>query len=452
MEEYINVLLEQIRNKKARDLVGEEIRNHITDQMEDNILNGMDKEEALAAAVKEMGDPVETGIALDRVHRPQTAWSMIILMGIISVLSILLHGVIASHNADLGSGYLKNHIMSVTVGFVLMILVYRLDYSFMTRYARTIATVFLIFFFLIFRFCVRVDADDLQFSIGGYIQVSVIYLMYLYVPLYGAILYQYHGEGRKGIVKAFLWMIPPCLIAYKIPSLSLTVELFFMMAIVLTLAVYKSWYTIHIKRFIFTLWSFIVLSPIIIISYAINVGGFPAYQIDRIKAFLSRENNDFNYMVKTISRYLSSSKIFGNSGQEVAGHLPSYNSDYIFTFISTYYGLFAAMVIVIILLFTVYKIFSIVFRQKNQLGMLMGFGCGLVFMIMTCFNVIETLGFFPLTRTSLPFFSYGVTEMVVCYILVGIVLSVYRYKSILPARLKKGKLYKVVLFNNKIEI
>jgi cell division protein FtsW (lipid II flippase) len=452
MEEYINVLLEQIRSKKARDLVGEEIRNHITDQMEDNILNGMDKEEAMAEAVKEMGDPVETGIALDRVHRPQTAWSMIILMGVISVLSVILHGVIAFHDEDFGRGYLIYHIKSVTVGFVLMIIVYRLDYSFIARYTRVIAVGFLVFLFLVLGVCEREVGGDLQFSIGGFFQVSIIYLLYLYVPLYGAVLYLYHGEGGKGIAKAFLWMIPPCLIANRIPSLSLSVELFFMMAILLTMAVYKKWFAIHVKRFIIMSWSFIVIVPIILVFCSIKYGLIGEYQIDRLKAFLSKENNDINYITQKISRYLGSSKIFGNSGQEVASQLPSYNSDYIFTFISTYYGLFIAMVSVTIILFTVYKIFSIVFRQKNQVGMLMGFGCGLVFMIMTCFNIIETLGFFPLTRTSLPFFSYGGTEMVVCYILVGIVLSVYRYKSILPAMLKKGKLYKAVLVNNKIEI
>lgn len=454
MEEYLKVLQEQIRNKKARELVGEEIRNHITDQRDDYIREGMSSEEAMAAAVKEMGDPVVTGIELDRVHRPQTAWNMIILMGIISVLSIVLHGVIAVHNTDLGSDYFVNHITSVTVGFLLMILVYRLDYSFMARYARMIAALFLGFLYLaVFWFGIVINGAVLQISIGGYFYVSPIYLMYLYIPLYGAILYQYHGEGRKGIAKALIWMIIPCFIASRIPSLSLAVELFFMMAIILTIAVYKRWFAIPVKRFIVMLWSSIVILPMLFILYAFKSGLWIAqYQINRIHAFLDGRPKEINYLQNTISGFLRSSKVIGNSGKEVVGYLPSYNSDYIFTFISTYYGLFVAIVVTVILLFTISKIFSISLRQKNQLGMLMGVGCGLIFMTMTCFNIIETLGFLPITRTSLPFFSYGKTDMVVCYILVGIVLSVYRYKSILPARLKKGKRYKLAWNKNRIEI
>ena len=45
---------------------------------------GMDKTEAVEAAVREMGDPKETGRALDRVHRPKTDWRLIVLVGLLS--------------------------------------------------------------------------------------------------------------------------------------------------------------------------------------------------------------------------------------------------------------------------------------------------------------------------------------------------------------------------------
>lgn len=454
MEEYLKVLLEQIRSKKARDLVCEEIKNHITDQIDDNIQHGMNEEEAITAAVKEMGDPVEAGIALDRVHRPQTAWSLIVLMGIISLLSVILQSVIAVNNSELGDNYLMKHAVHVVLGFVMMIIVYRLDYSLMAKYAKIIAVFFLCFLFLkVFIFGIVINGVVSQISIAGYFNVSLIYIMYLYIPIYGAILYQFHGEGMKGIVKALIWMIIPCYIASRIPSLSLSLELFFMMSIILTMAVYKKWFLVHVKRFIFKFWSSIVILPIIFIFFGVKFGWFAEYQIDRIRAFyggkFNEQVNDQSYLSQTISSFLRSSKLLGSSGKEVAGYLPSYNSDYIISFISTYYGLIVAMLVVTVLLYIVYKIFTIALKQKNQLGMLMGSACGLVFMTMTCFNMIEMVGILPLTRTSLPFFSYGGTEMVVCYILIGIVLSVYRYQSILPARFKKAKLNKVVLVNNK---
>jgi len=73
VEEYFKQLLEQVRCKKAHYAIREELQSHIEDQMEDNMAHGMSKEEAEKAAVEDMGSPVEVGISLDRIHRPQVA-------------------------------------------------------------------------------------------------------------------------------------------------------------------------------------------------------------------------------------------------------------------------------------------------------------------------------------------------------------------------------------------
>ena len=66
MDEYLKTLLEQIRCKKARPYVKQEFQDHIEDQIEANMQAGMDREQAEREAVRDMGDPVETGISLDR--------------------------------------------------------------------------------------------------------------------------------------------------------------------------------------------------------------------------------------------------------------------------------------------------------------------------------------------------------------------------------------------------
>ena len=61
MDEYLKTLLEQIRCKKARPYVKKEFQDHIEDQIEANMQAGMDREQAEREAVRDMGDPVETG-------------------------------------------------------------------------------------------------------------------------------------------------------------------------------------------------------------------------------------------------------------------------------------------------------------------------------------------------------------------------------------------------------
>ena len=86
MEEYIKKLLEQIRFEKAHKAIGDEIRAHIEDQIEKNMSDGMDKETAEKSAVEDMGDPVEVGISMDRVHRPRMAWSIVVAAFVVGVL------------------------------------------------------------------------------------------------------------------------------------------------------------------------------------------------------------------------------------------------------------------------------------------------------------------------------------------------------------------------------
>ena len=85
IEEYITTLTEQIRFKQARAGVAQEIRNHISDQTQAFEQNGMEHEKAVEMAVREMGDPVEAGVALDRIHRPQFDWRLFMITVFFSV-------------------------------------------------------------------------------------------------------------------------------------------------------------------------------------------------------------------------------------------------------------------------------------------------------------------------------------------------------------------------------
>ena len=135
MEEYLKKVLEQIRCKKAQGEIREELRAHIEDQKEANLAAGMSVEEAERKAVADMGDPVETGIALDKVHRPQVAWQMIAMMVVMTVASFLVH-------RQLGNLGTCRHLV---IGFVLMIGVYFLDYTRIAWMAKPLAVLFFLF-------------------------------------------------------------------------------------------------------------------------------------------------------------------------------------------------------------------------------------------------------------------------------------------------------------------
>ena len=90
MHEYMSELTGQIRSKKARQEVAREIQNHIEDQAKAYENEGRTRDEALKEAVRQMGNPVEVGIDMDRIHRPRTNWMVLGLAGLLSLAGLLV--------------------------------------------------------------------------------------------------------------------------------------------------------------------------------------------------------------------------------------------------------------------------------------------------------------------------------------------------------------------------
>ena len=436
MEEYIQVLLEQIRCKKAQPYIREEICGHLEEQIEDNMAAGMSRVDAEKAAVEDMGSPVEVGIALDRIHRPKVNWVLISLMAVIGLAGIILHELMWRQMGLLASGS-REFVKHTIIGFALMLMVYRIDYSVIARFSKVIAVVMI-------SACVaacmqgNVVGGAAQLEILGR-RISVFSSMLLYVPVYGAVIYKYHGQGYDGLFKSFFWMLVPVVCAFYLPQLMLSAILLVSMMVVLTVALTKDWFRVPKKKVIAMLWGCGIGVPLAVLSALAGFGLLKTHQIARIKAFLGNtDNQGANYMTWQLREVLDKCQLVGSgTGKWMASesgieYIPECNTGYIFSFILHNYGILAGIVLGAILVAMIAMIFRISFKQKNQLATCMGCGCGMILASSVVINIAENIGLLPVTETFLPFFSRGGSGIVVCYVLLGIVLSIYRYKNIYP--------------------
>lgn len=127
---YMELLLEQIRNKRAKELVAREINSHIEDQEEAYLSQGLSAYDAERRAVLDMGDPVETGVSLDAIHRPKMSWRMVILTTIISALGILMLGIMCKGTSNFTTtALLKKQVIYLIIGFGIMLFICKIDYS-----------------------------------------------------------------------------------------------------------------------------------------------------------------------------------------------------------------------------------------------------------------------------------------------------------------------------------
>lgn len=423
MEEYLKNLLDQIRCKKAHAAIREELENHISDQIEDNMEAGMTREEAEKAAVCDMGDPVTTGISLDQIHRPKMAWQMIALMAVIMLAGVLIHWMMGAPVAC----------MQTISGFCLMLFICHLDYTRIAAIAKVIAAgIILVGIYALF-FGVTFGGNILVASLLR-LRISMFSFLMLYVPVYGAILYSYYGEGYKGLVKAALWAVPPLFIALRLPSLTLFVILFVCMVSLLILGIAQNWFQVNRKGVLTVIGAVFLVLPMPGILLIANA----PYQIDRIRNFLTGDV-EWNYVTCALKDCFANSILVGNGVEELKTTLPDYNNNFILAYLTGTYGYIACIAVCAVLVLLIVAIFSIVFRQKNQLGMMMGFGSGMILFTNIAINLLENFGILPTSQTFLPFFSKGGSCMYVCYILMGVILSVYRYKDVYSVHLPKRK-------------
>ena len=439
MEEYLTKVTEQIRCQKARELVVDELKDHILEQAEAYEADGMPEGEALEQAVQQMGDPVETGVSLDRVHRPKMSWSVLGLTAVISLLSLAVHAALigSGEASQMGLYYFRNNIAYIVLGYLLMLLVYRMDYSILARYAKWMAAGMLLFLVLGSHFLgVEINGMTRYIRTGSF-TLSISTLMYLYVPVFGGLLYQYRGEGYKALGKLCLWAAVPVLIALKMSSLNLAAILCWTFAGMFCIAVWKGWYKMHKKRDLAILGVGILALPALLWGL-MSAGQLAPYQIERIRAFLS--GNAKTYYGQVTREFLNGSRLLGGeagTALQLSERLPDYNMDYILVSLISIYGVLAGALALLLLVFLIMKIFKISVRQKNQLGMITGCGCGILFFIQLVLCLAVTFSLCPATSVTLPFFSYGGSTTVVSYVLLGLVLSIYRHKDILPE--KPGK-------------
>lgn len=447
MEEYLNKLLSQIRCKKAWPFLDSEIRGHIEDQIEDNLASGMEPEEAEKAAIADMGDPVEVGISLDKIHRPRMSWGIITLVAFLGLISVVLrftiYNMIIESSADsdkMRMMYRELKMIGIADWIrclIVMCIVYFIDYTRIAKYARLIGAGIIALGLYGLFFGEMLNGTRYTIMFFGVIRASIASILMLYLPIYGAILYKYRGKGIGGLLAAIAWMIVPLFVVRSLPNLSQTLLMFVCMMIQLTIAVKKKWYKVPVKRTIAALWGVMLVLPIISMIGLYSLHMMKPYQEARVNAFLEGDMNIMN----TFRDMNSDIQFLGKSNVDLmSGSFDSNNTvltgDFSIIVVLHMYGALAGMIVIVALTSLVVYIFSSVLRQKNEVGLVMGCGCGIIILSNMLLNLLIVFGVFPPTASFLPFISTGNSNMMVCYMLVGIVLSIYRYKDIYPRHIR----------------
>ena len=454
LEEYLSELGGQIRDDQARSFVEDEVRCHIMDQAEAYESDGMVREDALITAVREMGDPVSVGIDLDKIHRPHMDWRFLVYVFFISILNLGIQYLINRYMPLESDGSVVTHFSGTStittfVGLSTMLVMYRLDYTILAGRSRIAGLAYLIIIAILSGLCESyVNGGKTWISIDD-LSVSSFALMTAFLPLFAGILYDYRGKGKSAIVKILLWMFVPVSVGRCCCRLPFFSAIFILSAetILFILALYKGWYTVNIKA--------VLLGGvgITIILAAARLMLAAEYQKQRIMYWLAHfgkgnysanADHTINYVCRQLTNVFAHSNVVRKSDEAIAimKELPSFQGDLVLGSVAATCGIIAAISLLVCLLVLSVYIFSISLRQRNALGYIIGCSCGVAIGLQSFANILAVFGILPFMFTFLPFFGGGFSTIVVDYALLGLVLSIYRYKDIRKEKTVKTTVFK----------
>lgn len=440
--EYLDALSAQIRCKKARPMIVEEIKDHIGDQAQAYLAEGMKEEEAIEKAVAEMGDPVEAGVALDRIHRPKMQWELVVLVFLLSLFGLIMQIVIFKKGAltndtnvtTINSSFIANAVFNTMAAFLVMVGVCLLDYSFLGKHPVALwwclsGAILLYHFTYGYRMFMR--------NSFGYYMLTVM------GPVFAAIVFHYKGKGMKGFLKCVaFYCILMLLLKPTSTTLSGKVEITALALLILSIAIVKGWFGEKKGKKLALIWVPALGIPSVFCGAAVyfndKIRLLAEYQVARIRAILS-QTEDVNSISRAVSEEIGKTTLFG-AGDLPLTKLPAIQNDYIVTSMFTYFGVVFTLLVLCVIAYFLWKAFAVSFCQKNQLGFIVGVSCVVLLSVKSLIYLLSNLGFYTVcSQMSMPFLSYGLGNSVVNGVLVGLLLSVYRNKDIISERNRKPR-------------
>ena len=202
------------------------------------------------------------------------------------------------------------------------------------------------------------------------------------------------------------------------------------------LAMEKGWYQVAVRKVMTGLGILTAGVPFGILAYFFFFGA--EYQKMRIRAMFvvnheagSLAGTTLGAVRELLSRCMAVGRASGVdrfwSGDCIS------SADYMMLGIAGYFGILVMVLCIAVIAGLLCWFLRSALKQKNQLGMMMGFGCVTVLAIQFLLSLLANIGISGLGQGAwCLFFGYGRSGQMVSAVLMGILLSIYRHQNVTP--------------------
>ena len=435
IKEFLEKVCGEIKYKPIQNDVTEELKCHMEEIKEEQIENGIEENKAEEIAVKRMGEPIEIGKKLNKIHKPKLDWGLILI-----VIILVGFGIVVSFiktQSDLTDGteiayFIKNIIFTI-IGIVLGIGIYFFDYTKTSKYSKYIYLVA-----TIISLSWLIGISQIGHNGKAYLQILNISIESIAIPLYIVAFVGYiNNYNKNNIFKFGNITINKDFIKILILSVFSICVLKSLSSCLILLSVYIILVTVGIvnksskkKKYLLILYGIIAIS-MILFTFIVQ-----PLKIGRIIAFVKPEENinGEGWIIIQQRLILNSSKLIGQA-EDLSESLEIFDegTDYAVVSLIAHYGIIAAIILVMLILIFSAKLIYNSKIIKDNYGKLLIIGIGGYFMIECILNVLMNLTIGMQISSKIPFVSYSGKSLIIDIMCVAFILSIYRKKDIIRA-------------------
>ena len=361
---------------------------------------------------------------------------------ILSIALVAIYGLIVSFSATAADPdyNFTRQLGGVAVGAVIMVLLWRFDFRQLGDYAGVFLVLNVVLILSPHLPLIGVESNGalswvhlgpLRFQPGEFAKVTVILMD-------ACIMARYRGklDDLREYLKALGLMSVPFICIMTQPDLGTGLVYLFIAGVALVIGG---------ARVRFIAWTVGILAALVVAVFMLDPVLDAAmgkdvllkdYQRARLLVFMDStyDTSGDGYNLTQAKIAVGSGGLLGkgfmNATQSTLGFLPEAPTDFVFCVLAEEFGFVGALVLLALYLVLIISSLRIAKRSQNLFGTIM-----VVCIVgMWCFQILENIGMdiglMPITGIPLPFVSYGSSFMVVNFICLGLVGSVWVHNGV----------------------
>ena len=342
--------------------------------------------------------------------------SILIFIGLIIIFSSSY--IWASYKFGDSLKYVKQQLIFVIIGYIIIYLLLKLDNDFFYKYSKLFLFISLVLLVLVLIPGIGSIRNGSRswFGIGSFgIQPSEA--MKLSIIIFVS---KYLSDNPKAYKK--ITSIFPIILVTSLSFLLIMLQPDFGTGFILVMTVIAILFSSGVSMKYFYILGFIGIFGVVgLIMIA-------PYRMDRITSFI----NPWNDSLGTGFQIIQSLYAIGPGGLLGFGflnsrqkhfYLPEPQTDFIFSIICEEFGIVGALVIVFCFAILCYLMIKLALEQNNLFKKYIIFGLSFQIIFQTILNLSVVVGLIPVTGVTLPFISYGGSSLLVTMTSIGIVLN-----------------------------